>query len=83
MIFSNRSFAISLGEALTRRNTTLWLVLGADALILAAIFAIPGIRELFALAPLPPSFAAAVIGGAFLLLALLTYLNGLILRRVH
>jgi Ca2+-transporting ATPase len=83
MIFSNRSFAISLSEAITRPNVTLWIVIGADALILGTIFVIPGLRDLFALAPLPLEVVGAVLGGAVLLLALLTYLNGMISRQVH
>ncbi len=55
MILSNRSFVISLREAITRHNPTLWIVLGLDGLLLAAIFAVPDIRALFAFGPVTSS----------------------------
>jgi Ca2+-transporting ATPase len=82
LIFSNRSFDISLREALSRPNPTLWLVLGFDALILLAIFSVPGIRDTFAFGPLSLTAIAATVGAALLLLIVVTHANGIISRRL-
>jgi Ca2+-transporting ATPase len=82
MIFSNRSFHISLREAVGRRNPVLWLVLGFDAILLAAIFAIPQIRALFAFGPLTIADIALAVGAAVLLLFAIVQVNRIVLLRL-
>lgn len=52
LVFAHRTFATSLREALMRPNR--WLLLGGFgvAAIVATIVAVPGLRQVFALAPL-------------------------------
>lgn len=52
MILAGRSFSTSIARALLRPNPTLWIVLGIDAVLLAAILSWPTMRELFRFGPL-------------------------------
>ena len=83
LILSNRSFAISLRNAITRHNPTLWIVLAVDGLLLATIFALPGIRGLFAFGPVILAEVGLALLAAALLLGLLTFTNGVISRKAY
>jgi Ca2+-transporting ATPase len=71
VILSNRSFTGSIRDALGKGNPTLWVVLGFDALVLGAIFAVPQIRGAFSFGPLSwADVAMVVLAAAILLMAL-------------
>lgn len=73
LIFVNRAFAASLWEEFTRPNWVLWAVLGADAVLLAILFSVPSLRDLFAFAPVHTGDVAVALGAVGALFAFLTF----------
>ena len=75
LILSNRSSAGSFREAVGQSNPTLWAVLGFDACVLSAIFAVPQIRAAFSFGPLLWSDIGLAILAIAGLLAGLSFVN--------
>jgi Ca2+-transporting ATPase len=82
LILSNRSFTNSLHDAVQRRNPTLWIVLGFDALLLSVIFMIPQIRDAFAFGSIGLKDIGIAVGAASLLLVGLPYVNAAVGKRL-
>jgi Ca2+-transporting ATPase len=80
LILSNRSFAGSFLDAVGKSNPTLWAVLGFDAFVLSAIFAIPQIRGAFSFGPLIWSDVGFAILATAGLLVGLFYANNTLRR---
>ena len=72
LVLVNRAFGASLVTEVTRPNRMLWIVAGVDGAILAALFMVPVLRELFSFAPLGWADMGAVLGVNALLFAGLT-----------
>ena len=74
VILAGRSFSTSVARAFTRPNPVLWVVLGVDAILLAAILSWPPLRDLFRFGPLHADdlgLCAAVGFGTLVVLELL------------
>jgi Ca2+-transporting ATPase len=71
LILTGRSFSTSVARAFSRPNPTLWIVLGIDAVLLAAILGFEGVRGLFRFGPLHADDLALCGGiGLFVLFVL-------------
>ncbi|MFN3892689.1 MAG: cation-translocating P-type ATPase [Beijerinckiaceae bacterium] len=80
LIFANRSFSPSLGEALTRPNRALAVVMIAVPSILAAVLAWPPASALFRFGPIEAPAAAMTVGGGLALIVLLEWIKRLARR---
>ena len=78
LILANRSVSRSVFAALLPRNTALGLVVGGAAVLLVAVVAVPGLRDLFRFGVLHPDDVAVILAAS--LLALI-WLEGLRLIR--
>jgi Ca2+-transporting ATPase len=80
LILGNRSLTGSMWDAMGRRNPTLWVVLGLDALILGVIFTVPQIRGAFGFGPFVWSDVALVIVAVAALVTVLPLINRAVKR---
>ena len=75
MILAGRSFSTSVIRAFSRPNPVLWMVLGADAILLASILSWPPLRNLFRFGPLHADDLGLCIAVGFGLLLVLELLK--------
>jgi P-type Ca2+ transporter type 2C len=68
LILANRAVSGTLFVALRTANTTLWLVVGGAAALLAAVVAVPQLRDLFRLGVIHPDDAAVILLASLLAL---------------
>jgi len=73
LILVNRSFHASLTEALARPNRTLWMLVGAVLLVLAAALYWPPAQRLFHFGALHWDDLSLCLGGGLVLIALLEF----------
>jgi P-type Ca2+ transporter type 2C len=81
LILANRSVSRSVFAALRPRNTALGLVVGGAAVLLVAVVAVPGLRDLFRFGVLHPDDVAVIVAGGLFALIWLETLR-LIRRRL-
>ena len=71
LVLVNRSLGASIFAAFARPNPALWWVVGATAIILAAVILFPPARDLFRFGPLHADDLAVALGSGFLMLLVL------------
>jgi P-type Ca2+ transporter type 2C len=80
LILANRTVSRSVFAALRPRNTALGLVMGGAAVLLLAVVAVPGLRDLFRFGVLHPDDVAVIVTAGLLAMIWLEALRLIRLR---